>query len=90
MDPELKRLLDENLALAKENNEILVAMKRRAQWSLLGQVVFWGLFVVAPLIFAWGYLGPLLSAVNGGDGTSGFTSQDFQNILQQYEGQKAK
>ena len=49
MDPELKRLLDENLALAKENNEMLRAMKRRAQWSLLGQVVFWGLFVVAPL-----------------------------------------
>jgi len=90
MDPELKRLLDENLALAKENNDMLRAMKRRAQWSLLGQVVFWGLFVVAPLIFAWGYLGPLLSAVNGGDGTSGFTSQDFQNILQQYEGQQTK
>lgn len=90
MDAELKSLLEENLRLTRENAEILRTMKRRAQWSLIGQIVFWGLFVIAPLIFAWGYLGPLLSAVNGGDGTSGFSSQDFQNILQQYEGQQTK
>ncbi|HVX90711.1 MAG TPA: hypothetical protein VHC20_03685 [Candidatus Paceibacterota bacterium] len=87
MDPELKSLLDENLRLARENNMMLLAMKRRAQWGLIGQAVFWVLFVIAPLIFLWGYLGPLMSAVNGNFDGSGANMSDLQNLLQQYQNQ---
>lgn len=87
MDAELKSLVEENLRLAQENNEILRSMKRRAQWGLIGQVVFWVLFVIAPLIFLWGYLGPLMNAVNGDFGTGGMNAQDLQNLLQQYQNQ---
>jgi hypothetical protein len=90
MDPELKSLLEQNLQLAQENNKMLRAMKRRANWSLVGQIVFWGLFVIAPLIFVWGYLGPLMSAINGGDPSQGFNSTDFQKLLNQYQTQLGK
>ena len=87
MDPELKTLLEENVRLSRENNEMLRGMRRNAQWSLVGKLIFWALFVVAPLIFLWGYLGPLMSAINGGDASKGFSSQELQDLLKQYQAQ---
>ncbi len=89
MDPVLKDLLEQNLKLAQENNDLLRSMRRRSQWGLIGQVIFWALFVIAPLIFLWGYLGPLMSALGGGDATT-FSPGNLQNLLQQYEAQQAK
>ncbi len=92
MDPELKTLIQENLRLAKENNELLLDMKATARRNLIVKMVMWVvvtiLFVVAPLIFVWGYIGPLMSAIGGGDGsTSGFSAGDFQKLLDQYKAQ---
>lgn len=86
MDPELKTLLEENLRLAQENNQILVTMRRNAQWGLIGKIIFWLLLFVAPLIFVWGYIGPLMNAVNG-SGDSTFNAGDLQNLLDQYKAQ---
>jgi hypothetical protein len=87
MDPELKKLLEENLRVAQENNQMLSSMRKQARWGLIGRIVLWALFVIAPLIFLWGYLGPLMNAVNGNFGSGGgFNSGDFQNLINQYQG----
>lgn len=90
MDPELKTLFQENLRLTKENNELLLAMKRAATRDRIVKVVMWVivtiLFVIAPIIFAWGYIGPLMSAVNGGDGSSSpFSADNLQKLLNDYK-----
>ena len=61
MDPELKRLLDENLMFAKDNNRILHAM-RRDQWiALAGRIVIWIIILVLPFYLYQHYLQPLVA-----------------------------
>jgi hypothetical protein len=86
MDPELKSLLEENIRLSKENNDLLRIMRRNAQWGLVGKIIFWLLLFVAPLIFVWGYIGPLMNALNG-TGDSTFNSGNLQQLLDQYKAQ---
>jgi len=86
MDPELKALLEENIRLSKENNDLLRIMRRNAQWGLVGKIIFWLLLFVAPLIFVWGYIGPLMNAING-TGNSTFNSGNLQQLLDQYKAQ---
>jgi hypothetical protein len=61
-------------------------MRRNARWGLLGKIIFWILIFVAPLIFVWGYLGPLMNAVNGSN-PSTFNADNLQNLINQYKAQ---
>ncbi len=52
MEPEIKHLLEENLALAKENNKMLKRLRGGQKWSSLGRLVHWILIIVATV---WAY-----------------------------------
>lgn len=74
MDPEVKRILDETHALAKENHRILRAI-RRDQWlGFVAKVVVWVIVLALPLYFYQQYVQPLLqkmSAPQTGTSSSG-------------------
>lgn len=71
MDEDLKRLLEENLAVTKETNKLLRQMRREA---IIGNLVRLALYLVIlglPIFFLSQYLGPLLNAVTApGEGES--------------------
>ncbi|HET9641607.1 MAG TPA: hypothetical protein VFP46_02025 [Candidatus Paceibacterota bacterium] len=89
MDPELKRLLSENLAVAKDNNAILRSMRHHQWLSTLLSAVFWIAVVVAPLFFYQQYLAPIFAKMYGTSGTSGPfglpTSAELQKLLDSYK-----
>lgn len=45
MDSELKRLLEENVALAQDTNRILHRMQRAARWGRMFRVFYWTLLI---------------------------------------------
>ncbi len=85
MDPELKSLLEQNLAVAQETNEILKTMQRRAVWGFWGRVVFWIVVVILPLFFLpyffQKYLDTLTSAISGDGTTTDYNIDDLQKLL---------
>lgn len=83
MDPELKRLLEENLAVAKDNNGILRSMRHHQWLSSLLSAVFWIAVVVAPLFFYQQYLAPIMSRLYGGSGSP--TSTELQKLLNSFQ-----
>jgi len=60
MDPELKRILDETHALAKDNHRMLRAIRRDQLVGFVGKIVLWILVIVLPLYVYQQYLGPLV------------------------------
>lgn len=62
---ELKKLLEENLAVAKDNNRLLRELRRNAILGLIAKVVLWLVILGVPLFFLSAYLGPLMDAVTG-------------------------
>lgn len=85
MDPEIKKLLEENVRIAQDTNDMLRSMRRTARWGFVGKLVFWALLFVAPLIFVWGYIKPLLETVQGvQEASSGFNIENLQKLLEQY------
>jgi Kef-type K+ transport system membrane component KefB len=74
MDPELKALLTETLALAKENHRMLRTMRRDAWLGFVLKVIFWAVIIIAPLYFLAPYLSSLPSAAQ------------LQDVLKVYQG----
>ncbi|HRH55955.1 MAG TPA: hypothetical protein PK609_03775 [Candidatus Paceibacterota bacterium] len=65
---EIKTLLEENIAVTKENNRLLREMRRNAILGLIAKVVIWLVILGVPLFFLSTYLGPLLETVSGQEG----------------------
>lgn len=91
---DLKKLLEENLAVARDNNRLLREARRYAILGTVAKVVIWLLILGVPLFFLSTYLGPIMDALSGqaGQGTStiliGFPSQEqIQQILELYQGE---
>ncbi len=89
MDPELKRLLDETHALAKENHRMLRAI-RRDQWlGLVGRIIVWIIVLALPLYLYQQYLQPFVTKlVPGAATTSVFglpTSAEVQKLINSYK-----
>lgn len=91
---ELKKLLEENLAVAKDNNRLLREMRRNAILGLVAKIVLWLVLLGVPLLFLSSYIGPLMSAFTGTNptgeslrpGVSGLPSADQLNqLLQEYK-----
>ena len=61
MDPDVKRLLEENLALAKDNRKMLRAMRREAWAGFIFKAIVWVVIVLVPLYFLQPYLNLLPS-----------------------------
>ncbi len=89
MDPELKKLLEETHALAKDNHQMLRAI-RRDQWlGFIGRVIVWVIVLALPLYLYQQYLQPLVARFSQATGietpASGPfglpTSADVQKLL---------
>jgi hypothetical protein len=88
MDPELKRLLEENLAVSKDNNAVLRAMRHHQWLSSLTSIIFWVVVVALPIYLYQQYLAPLMSVFTpGATTTSPFnfpTSAQVENLIKSY------
>ena len=94
MDEELKQLLEENLAVTRENNELLKKIRRDAMVSLVVKVVFYLLVLGVPIFLISTYLGPLLSQTGADSSTTLFgvpspdeAKQLFEQYKELYQGQ---
>ena len=77
MDPELKRVLDETHALAKDNHRMLRAI-RRDQWiGFFGKIIIWIVVLILPLYLYQQYLGPIVSRFSALSGTETSSSNVF-------------
>ena len=65
---ELKKILKENTALVRENNQLLRKMNRRALYSAIFSVVYWVVIIGVPVYLYFNYAKPYL--------------EEFQSIYQ--------
>lgn len=73
MDGELKNLLEENLKLSKENNELLIKVRRVQKWAQYSRVFYWFIIIgitFGAFYFIQPYLENLLNLYTGGVGIS--------------------
>lgn len=88
----LTKLLQENLAVAKDNNRLLRELRRNAILGLIAKIVLWLIVLGVPLFFLSSYLGPILDAVSGQSseqipsGLFGIPSEEQINqLIEQYQ-----
>jgi hypothetical protein len=80
MDPEMKRLLEENNALEKDNHRMLRAI-RRSQWlGFIGKVVIWVIILALPLYLYQQYLQPVVERIATASGLSTTTTSGFLGL----------
>ena len=91
MDPDLRRMLEENLALSKDNQRMLRAI-RRDQWlGFIGRIVIWAIVLLLPLYLYQQYLEPIVSkfSTTPGEFTSGIfglpTSAEVQKLINSFK-----
>jgi len=89
MDPEIKRQLEEVHALAKDNHQMLRAIRRHQWWSFVTTAVFWLVILIAPFYLYQQYVQPLVDKFSvPGTTTGGFglpTSADVQNLINSFK-----
>lgn len=92
MDPELKRLLEQNLALTKENHQMLRAMRRRQWLGFSLKMLVWAALIVAPFYFYQEYFVPLVAKFAPQSGTTTNTNffgipsgAELQKLIEQYQ-----
>lgn len=92
-DEDLKELLEENIAVAKDTNRLIREMRRNAILGMIAKVVIWLIVLGVPLFFLSSYLGPLLDAASGQPnadslkpGVFGLPSPEQMNaLIEQYK-----
>ena len=90
---DLKRLLEENIEVTKENNRLLREMRRNAILGIIARVVIWLIVLGVPLFFLSAYLGPILDAFSGQAGASGLevglfglpSEEQIRQLFEQYQ-----
>lgn len=87
MDPEIKRQLEEIHALAKDNHQMLRAI-RRDQWlGFIGRIIVWAIVLALPLYLYQQYLQPFVEKFSSAaqttvSGPFGFpTSVELQKLM---------
>ncbi len=86
MDPELKKLLEENLRVANDTNALLRSMNRQAWYGYFIKVVVWVVLIGLSLYFSMMLIGPYLDLLQGTEnGESGYNIDDLQKLLEQYK-----
>ncbi|MDD3662597.1 MAG: hypothetical protein PHT84_01895 [Candidatus Pacebacteria bacterium] len=69
MEPEIKSLLEENLKLAKENNELLKKVREFQRWSRITKVLYWFIIIgiaLGAFYFIQPYFDGILNIYSGG------------------------
>ncbi|MFA6502939.1 MAG: hypothetical protein WCT45_01625 [Candidatus Paceibacterota bacterium] len=94
MDPELKKLIEETHALAKDNHQMLRAI-RRDQWlGFFGRIIIWVVVLALPLYLYQQYFTPILEkfSTTPGQLTSGFlglpSSAEVQKLINSFKAAK--
>lgn len=64
MDPETKKLLEENLVLAKETNHLLKKVVSAARWGRVFHLIYW-IIIIGASVGAYYWLQPVLNTVLG-------------------------
>lgn len=89
MDPEIKKLVEDTHALARDTHRLVRAM-RRDQWvSFFARIVIWAIVLLLPLYIYQQYFYPILSKFSQGTTTSssgflGLPSVDIQKLINSY------
>jgi hypothetical protein len=68
-DSDIKKLLEENLKLSKENNELLKKVRAFQRWSQITKVLYWFVIILVAagaFYFIQPYLGGILNLYSGG------------------------
>jgi hypothetical protein len=82
MDPEVKKLLEENLKLSKENNIMLLKIRSVQRWAQITRIFYWFIIIgitIGAFYFIKPYLGNLLNIYTGG--VSGISNVDISKSL---------
>jgi len=91
MDPEMKKLIEETHALAKDNHDMLRRI-RRDQWlGFVGRVIVWAIVLALPLYLYQQYMQPIVARFSSTSTTttSGMfgipTSADLQKLINSFK-----
>ena len=79
----LRDLLEQNIALTKENNRILKDMRRDAIIGGIIKMVIWVLLIGGSFYFSMQFLTPYLSMLEGMQG--GGQGLNFEELMRQYQ-----
>jgi hypothetical protein len=60
-EPDMRKMLEEDLALAKDNHRMLRAIRRGQWFGWITKILFWGILLLLPLYLYQQYLEPLVS-----------------------------
>ena len=81
MDPEAKKLLEENLKLSQENNAILHKLRRSMQIRRVMSIVYW-VFIIGSAVGAYYFIEPYVGSVR--DAYSG-AKQDLTGVQEFFQ-----
>ncbi|KKQ20586.1 MAG: hypothetical protein US34_C0008G0026 [Candidatus Nomurabacteria bacterium GW2011_GWC2_36_9] len=80
----MKKLISENIALNKENNEMLKKLITFQKWNQIYKIVYWAIIIlsaIGALYFIKPMLDNLVSVYTGGVGTTSVDSlNDLKNL----------
>lgn len=80
MDDEVKRLLLQNLELARENNRLLRSLKRAQIWRSIISAIYWLVIILVPLYLYYAYVAPYLIELRKTYDTIEAQSAQMQNM----------
>jgi hypothetical protein len=86
MDPELKKLMQDNLMIARQNNAVLKAIRRHQVIGIWGKVLFWAVIIVGSAYGTQVYLRPLMETALSAYSPLGMpTSAEIQKLIDSYQ-----
>ena len=86
MDPETKRLIEETRAFAKDNHDMLRAIRRHQWYSAIGTIIVWTLVLAVPLYLYQQYLQPFVDKFSAPSGIFGLpTSAELQKLINSFK-----
>ncbi|MFZ2167262.1 MAG: hypothetical protein WAV50_00125 [Minisyncoccia bacterium] len=92
INPELKRELEQIHALAKDNHDMLRAIRRDQWFGFAGRVIIWIIVFALPLYLYQQYLAPFVEKFSSASGitTSGAfgfpTTAELQKLINSFKG----
>ncbi len=63
MDEELKKLLEENVRLSRENNQLLLKINKINKWSFISKIIYW-FILLGVAAGAFYFIQPLIDGVS--------------------------
>lgn len=85
MDQDIKKLLEENLELSKENNELLKKVRNTQKLAQIYRIVYWVVIIGASYgayYFVQPYVGGILNVYGGGAESSNMDGIPDLNSIQ--------